>query len=259
MTPATQDVHRRLSAAFQESDEIEVAIHLGSAAAGRDDEYSDLDYFLYASEPNWPRARTLKWLRQYDLIPSLCYWSGVEKYHMVIEHVGVDYSIRGAAQVGEAATWPTIHFPESAILKDRRGNLRKALLARDPRSLTAGPENTLHGCLYHALNCAIQLRRGELINARMRFSGVVETYICVIENTMVGDILWREPSRRVESRLPAAAIEELRRLAYVGSPLALGRAIREVLRTCASRTETTPTDLETISAIYDVLGPLDHH
>jgi hypothetical protein len=192
-------------------------------------------------------------MKGFQIVPALCYWSGVEKYHMLVEGIGVDLSIRAAAQVEELRTWPTIHFPESAIVKDAGGIIATALGSRDATQLSAGLDNTLHGCLYHALSCAIQLRRGELVNARSRFSGVIETYICLSEETVVGQLRWREPSRRVESRLDPDAVATIRELAYAGSPATLTEAIARVLDYCEIHGRPTIEDRATIAYIRSLL------
>lgn len=256
MMTVTSGIHHRLLRAFQESDDVIGAILIGSAAVGAGDQYSDLDYFLYATEPNWPREKTLKWLQVFDLEPTVCYWSGVEKYHMVIDRTGVDFSIRSASQRGEVRTWPTIHFPDNAILKDVDGLLRDMLRARELGDFTASLQNTLHGCLYHSMTCAIQLKRGELVNARSRFSGVIESYICLLEGTVVRDLRWREPSRRLESRLDQDRLRHVRALAYSGSPEALRSAILEVLEVCETHTGGSMIDLSSINTVRALLGPV---
>ena len=246
-------VHGRVQHAILVSDEVLSAILIGSAASGTGDAYSDLDYFIYAVEPNWPRMRMIRWLQSFGLEPSLCYWSGVEKYHMVINDVGVDLSVRAAAQRIEARTWPTIHFPESAILKDTDGVLRAAPAERDVARLTAGHENTLHGCLYHAMSCAIQLRRGELVNARSRFSGVIEAFLCVVEGTTVGNMRWREPSRRLETRMGGGLLETIRAIAYAGAPSELRSALGTVLDICEQHGELSAADRHSIERIRALL------
>lgn len=253
MIVSRQQIHDELASAFHRSEEIGAAILIGSTASGSGDQYSDLDYFLYADEPNWPREKTLTWLSEAGLIPSLCYWSGVEKYHMVIDGVGVDFSIRALSQAIEVATWPTIHFPESAIVKDRDGLIAHQLTLRDSGRLRAGLDNTLHGFLYHALTCAIQLARGELVNARSRFSGVIESYICLIEGTTVGQIRWREPSRRLESRLSGPPLTEIYDLAYAGSPDEMRTALGAVLDDCEERETLTDSDRGTVGHIRALL------
>jgi hypothetical protein len=246
-------VHRRLTQAFLDSPEVVGAINLGSTAFGTEDEYSDLDYFVYSDEPNWPRERTLAWLARAGLVPEFCYWSGVEKYHMMIDGVGVDFSIRAASQIIEVSTWPTLHFPESAILKDGDGAIAQQLSRRDPQVLRAGLDNTLHGCLYHSLACVTQLRRGELVNARSRFSGVIESFICLLEETVVGQIRWREPSRRLESRFSGATLDEVFAIAYAASPEEIVAAVERVLRTCEERVELTDADRATIARIRQLI------
>ena len=253
MIDGPQGIKASIEKALRESNDVVCAVLIGSTATGTRDQYSDLDYFIYAEEPNWTRRRTLDWLRTFGIEPKLCYWSGIEKYHLMIEDTGVDFSIRAAAQIAEVATWPTIHFPEQSIIKDRNGRLAKELLRRDPSRLTAGFDNTLHGCLYHSLNCAIQLRRGEDINARCRFSGVIESFICVIERTRVGQMRWREPSRRAEGRLAAEALVSLRRIAYAASPSELANAIRSVLEYCEEFADPTKDDLAFIREIRSLL------
>ena len=246
-------VHQRLCRAFDESDEVIAAILIGSAATGTGDQYSDLDYFIYALEPNWPRRKTLRWLLRFDLAPTLCYWSGLEKYHMVIDGVGVDFSVRAASQIIEVGTWPTVHFPDSAILKDVDGRLKKMLAVRNSRDLTSNSENTLHGCLYHVMTCAIQLRRGELINARSRFSGVIGSFTCVLEGTVVGQLRWREPSRRIESRLRDDYLTRIRDLSYSGSPEMLRSALLGVLDLLETHATVSNIDLRSMASMRDLL------
>jgi hypothetical protein len=249
-------VHGRLLDAFRRSDDVHAAIAIGSAAAGAGDQYSDLDYFMYATEPNWPRARMVAWLHSFGLDPTLCYWSGVEKYHMVVDGVGVDLSVRAASQLNEVRTWPSLHFPEQGILKDVDGVLKSMLRERNERKgqLTTDLQNTLHGCLYHAQACAIQLKRGELVNARSRFSGVIESFICFDEQTVVGEMRWREPSRRLEVRMDEHRIARIRELAYCGSPEMLRLAVLYVLDSCERRGELSQVDHRSIENIRSLLG-----
>ncbi|WP_448388502.1 hypothetical protein [Microbacterium aurum] len=175
---------------------------------------------------------------------------------MVIEGVGVDLSVRAASQRLEVKTWPTIHFPLSGILKDIDGVLRSMLDDRNLSDLRAELNNTLHGCLYHALSCAVQLRRGELVNARSRFSGVIESFICLVEGATVGQIRWREPSRRLEFRMDATQIEPIRDLAYSGSPADLRAGILNVLDVCETRSQGDADRglIKSIRAVLEVGG-----
>lgn len=254
MSGRVAHVHSQMVEAFLGSAEVSVAILIGSGANGTADEFSDLDYFMYASNPNWPRSKALAWLQEFRIIPTLCYWSGVEKYHLIVENVGVDLSIRSTRQLGEAQTWPTLHFPDDAILKDTTGLLRKYVKARDPQLLRAGMDNTIHGFLYHALSCAIQLRRGEYINARSRFSGVIESFTCLAEGLTVGQLRWREPTRRVELRINEPTRNVIHRVAYAGSPREMRDGVLELLTLCGEMHELSAADGLTVERIRSLMG-----
>lgn len=201
------------------------AFLVGSVATGTADAYSDLDYYLYvetsSSSPTyqvswWTKEGLANWLGSAGMSVDLHFWSGVDKHHLLIDSIRVDFSFNADHQRNDIARWPHLFFPLSAIVKDNNGVLEAAY--------RCNAQSTIH----HALNdyaayvldlftIAIQLCRGETVNARCRFVNVVESQIRALERLDMGTALWREPSRHLEERWPRSEVEEVTRLAYIGS------------------------------------------
>ncbi len=223
-----QSVERIITSAILDDPTVLAAILVGSVSTGVSDRYSDLDYYLYVDFGWWSRSALSAWLEASGLTVNLHYWTGIGKHHLLVDHTRVDVSFWSKSQQRELEHWPHLFFPQTSIIKDDQGVLARAYTA-NRQAVIDDHLNDYSAYVLNLINVAIQLCRGEVVNARSRFMSVLESHARLLQDLPLGTALWREPTRHVEENLPSVQVRELRRLAFMGSPSALGRWVAEQL------------------------------
>ena len=188
---------------------------IGSIHNKQSDQYSDIDYYIYVKNPMWTSAFLDEWLKGLSLTPTLHYWTGLEKHHLLISHTRVDFSVRQQKQQDEIATWPHVFFTADSIIKDEDGILRQAI--NKARVDTYDHTNDYSAYILNVFMIAIQLIRGEAINSRSRFTGILESKARLLQPKPLplGTALWREATRHAEDNLNTSELQQLHALAFM--------------------------------------------
>jgi len=223
-----QNVERTITSAILNDSTVLAAILVGSVSTGSSDRYSDLDFYLYVDFGWWSRSALSTWLEAAGLTVNLHYWTGIGKHHLLVNQTRVDVSFWSESQQRELANWPHLFFPQTSIIKDDRGALARAYSA-NRQLLIDDHANDFSAYVLNLINVAIQLCRGEVVNARSRFMSVLESQARLLQDLPLGTALWREPTRHVEENVSSEQVAELGRLAFISSPQALARWVAEQL------------------------------
>jgi hypothetical protein len=220
MTTDRARLLRQLERAIRLEEKFVGAIVIGSSATTGGDDHSDLDFYVFVDGGYWEPQTLTAWLAQSGLVPSLHYWTGVHKHRLLIDGIRVDLAISPASHQNDLRFYPQLFFPRQAIFLDRNGVLTAAYDAHRP-SESVDSANDYASYLFALVSVAIQILRGESINARSRFMSVIEARARLMRSLPLGSALWREPTRHAEGDLSDAQLHELSVASYLISRTAL--------------------------------------
>lgn len=235
-TDQRHQTYQALNRAIDAEASVVGAILIGSAATDSADEHSDLDYYVYVEGKWWSAERLSAWLEGAGLTINLHYWTGLGKHRLLVGGTRVDISFGLASQRAELALWPQLFFAASSILKDTDGVLARAYAA-NPQLSIRDQRNDYAGYVLNLISVAVQLLRGEVVNARSRFMGVIEARARIPQQLPIGSALWREPTRHVEEHVRPELAQELQEIAFIGSPSQLATWIAKELLLAADDVE----------------------
>jgi hypothetical protein len=220
-------VRSLLTELFQASPEISGVIEIGSIPNERSDLYSDCDFYVYMKGVPWAQEEFDEVLRQAGLTVGAHYWTGLEKHRLVIEGVRADISLWPEYRIRDIEFWPEVFFNGESILKDVDLQIRMSLSKRKNSSMTYIERNDRDAFIVNLFNASVQCIRGEVLNAKSRATGLIESKARLKRTLRTGSLGWREPSRHAEQELARPELIALYRLAFNPS----GTVFREWLLT----------------------------
>lgn len=209
-----------LTKLIMSSTEVNAAFILGSVSSKTQDKYSDLDFYVYSDIGFATRDYVDRWLSSGKLMPSLHYWTGLEKHRLIIEGVRIDLCWLPLWRIGEIHQWLDLFFAPDSVIKDSTGLLGAELAARSLLQPILSIKNDEAAFIQNLFNIAIQLIRGQEISARSRFTGVLESKTRLFHRLQIGHAKWREPTRNAESDLSPTQLSSLKEAAYIKDSVA---------------------------------------
>lgn len=216
LTKARVEVRLKLEKLFLGNELFAGVIFIGSVAEDQADVFSDLDFFIYSTQGQWTRADMDRLLAGEGLVPSLHYWTGLEKHRLLVNGVRVDIAIMQDTRIEEIEYWPHLFFQSASVIKDVEARIAAAITARNQPGYF-DESNDRSAYVLNLFNVAIQFARGEIVNARSRMTGILESRARLMKRLELGSAEWREPTRRVENELRRPLLRQLEEIAFLKS------------------------------------------